>query len=70
MAGGATIFLIVVIVMLLGLAYGYYTRKGSGIDQHPQGGERGQAAAGADGPSRISSAEDETEGAPSTYGTR
>ena len=70
LAGGATIFLVFVIVMLFALAYGYYTRKGSGIDQHPQGGERDDASSGADGPSRISSAEDETEGAPSSFGTR
>ena len=52
------------------VSFGYYTRKGSGIDQHPQGsGGGGNSAPGADGKSRISSAEDEGDGQISTHGT-
>jgi hypothetical protein len=57
MAGGAYIFLGVIIVFLLGVVYSYYTRRGSGIEQRPRGAERGDAQAGATGPSRISAAE-------------
>ena len=70
LAGGSTIFLVFMIVMLFALAYGYYTRTGSGIDQHPQGGERDDASSGADGPSTIASTDGDKEGAPSSFGTR
>jgi hypothetical protein len=57
MAGGAFIFLGVIVGLFLAVAYSYYTRRGSGINQRPRGGERGDAQAGAAGPSRISAAE-------------
>lgn len=57
MATGAMIFLAFIIVMFFVLVYSYYTRTGSGINQRPSDG-RGQAP-GAEGPSRISSAERE-----------
>jgi hypothetical protein len=57
LAGGALIFLVFVIILLLAVAYGYYTRRGSGINQRPRGGGRGDSQAGARGASRISSAE-------------
>lgn len=34
LAGGSFIFLAFVIVLILAVAYGYYSRRGSGIDQH------------------------------------
>ena len=34
LAGGSWIFLAFLIIALLGVAYGYYSIKGSGIDQH------------------------------------
>ena len=69
MSSGWTI-LIVGVVLFLAVVYGFYTRRGSGISQRPYDPERGDAASGAAGPSRISSAEDETEGIPDTHGTR
>jgi hypothetical protein len=59
-----------VVFMVLALAYGFYSRRGSGIDQHPRGaGHTGDPGVGAS-PSRISSAEDETEGIFDSRGTR
>ena len=37
MAGGADIFLAVIIVLLFAVIYGLYTARGSGIAQHPYG---------------------------------
>jgi hypothetical protein len=70
MSGGAWIFLIIIVLLFFALVYGSYTRRGSGINQRPHDRARGDAAGGAAGPSRISSAEDETEGAPDTHGTK
>jgi hypothetical protein len=70
---GSAIFILVVLVILLGAIASLYTRRGSGIDQHPQGGERREAPGVAEGPSRISAADEPGvhEGEPpSTHGTR
>jgi hypothetical protein len=56
-ASGSLIFLAVIIVFLLAVVYGFFTRTGSGINQRPTDGRGG--APGAEGPSRISSAERE-----------
>ncbi len=66
--GGATIFAIFLVVMLFVLAYGMYTRKGSGINQRPQGDNMGRA--GAQGKSRIANANDSTEGDINSHGTK
>ena len=70
MSTGAWIFLIFIVILFIALIVGFYTRRGSGIDQRPHDPARGDAAGGAAGPSRISSAEDETEGVPDSRGTR
>ena len=57
LAGGSMIFLAFLVATVFVVAYSYYTRAGSGIGQRPRGAERGDAQAGATGPSRISSAE-------------
>jgi hypothetical protein len=56
-AGGSFIFLAVIIVFFLAVVYGFFTRRGSGINQRPTDGRGG--APGAEGSSRISSAERE-----------
>ncbi|MFL5845999.1 MAG: hypothetical protein ACJ762_15025 [Solirubrobacteraceae bacterium] len=56
-AGGSMIFLAFVIVFLLAVVYAFFTRTGSGINQRPSDGRGG--APGAEGASRISSAERE-----------
>jgi hypothetical protein len=58
LAGGSIIFLGFLIGTVFAIAYSYYTRRGSGINQRPRGAERGDAQSGATGPSRISAAED------------
>jgi hypothetical protein len=63
MSGGAWIFLIFIVLLFFALVYGFYTRRGSGINQRPHDPNREGSASGAVGRSRISSAEDETEGA-------
>lgn len=57
LAGGSFIFLAFIIVFLLAIVFGFFTRRGSGINQRPSDG-RGEAP-GAEGASRISSAERE-----------
>jgi len=37
LAGGALIFGIFLVVFTLAVIYGLYTRRGSGIDEHPYG---------------------------------
>lgn len=70
MTDGGWIFLIVIVLLFVALVYGFYTRRGSAINQRPYDPARGDGASGAAGPSRMSTAEDETEGVPDTHGTR
>ena len=53
LADGAWIFGGVIVVWLLSIAYGYYTRRGSGINQRPHGSVYSQAP-GAETPSVLS----------------
>lgn len=53
LAGGSLILLGFMVFMFVGVVVGYYTRRGSGIDEHPYGKIYG-GAPGAIGPSRIS----------------
>ncbi len=50
-ASGGTIFIVFVVLMLFVLAYVSYTKKGSGIDDHPSSG--GDGAPGSDAPSEV-----------------
>ena len=68
--GSSVIVPLACVAGLFIVSFGWYTRRGSAIDQHPQGaGGGGNTAPGADGSSRISSAEDEGDGQISTHGT-
>jgi hypothetical protein len=53
LADGAWIFGGVIVVWLVSIAYGYYTRRGSAINQRPHGGVYSQAP-GAKTPSVLS----------------
>jgi hypothetical protein len=61
MAGGSEFILIVMAVLFVGVAYGYYTVKGSGISETPYGKVYGGApgafspasASGKDATSRV-----------------
>ena len=68
MAGGSLIFLAFIIVFLLALAYGFYSRRGSAINQRPTDG-RGEAA-GAEGKSFITTTDDEAERTVGTHGAK
>jgi hypothetical protein len=59
LSGGAWIFLGVVILMLVGLVIGFYTRRGSGVDLHPYRHVHG-GAPGADTPSHDAGGSDRT----------
>lgn len=61
---GAYIFLAVVIVIIIGVALAY-SRRGSGISEHPIDGR--SAAPGAGGPTEFESSEEEL---PGNAGTR
>jgi hypothetical protein len=68
LAGGSLVFLAFVIVFGLAIAFGYYTRRGSGINQRPSDG-RGEAP-GADGASSITTTRgDGDERTVGTHGT-
>jgi hypothetical protein len=62
------VLVVVVVVILAGLVYGFYTRSGSGISEHPLGVS--DEAPGAEGRSEVSG-KDEGEGSTfDTHGTR
>src|SRR4051794_41491771 len=61
LSGGAWIFLGVVILMLVGLIIGFYTRRGSGVDLHPYRHVHG-GAPGADTPAHDAGGSDRTAG--------
>ncbi len=68
LAGGSSIFLAVIVVLLGGLIYGMFTRVGSGIDHHPNDGSDG--APGAKGPSETSGRDEGEGSALDDHGTR
>lgn len=69
LAGGSLMLVVFLVVLFFAIAYGYYTKAGSGISQRPSDG-RGQAP-GADGPSSITTTEgDGDERTVGTHGTR
>ena len=68
MGEGAWILLIVILLMLAGVVYGFFTRAGSGINQHRQ--SRTHGAPGSRGKTEVSG-KDEGEGSTlDTHGTR
>ena len=60
LSGGAWIFIGVVILMLVGVIIGFYTRRGSGMDLHPYRHVHG-GAPGADHPTHDAGGSDRTE---------
>ncbi|HYP49155.1 MAG TPA: hypothetical protein VEQ61_11000 [Thermoleophilaceae bacterium] len=68
LADGSWIFLLVLVLILVGIIFGYYTRTGSGIDQHPSDGLDG--APGAEGQSELSGRDEGEGSALDTHGTR
>jgi hypothetical protein len=64
------IVLIVVVLTLAGATYGIFTRRGSGIDQHPRGGDHVESPGVGEGESRMSSHAEENDGAFDSHGTR
>lgn len=64
------IVLIVVVVTLAAAAYGIFTRRGSGIDSHPRGGDHVGSPGVGEGQSRTSSHVEENEGAFDSHGTK
>jgi hypothetical protein len=64
------IVLIVVALVLVGAAYGLFTRRGSGIDPHPRGGEHVGSPGVGEGESRMSGAVDDSDGVFDSRGTK
>jgi hypothetical protein len=58
----------IVLVILAGVVYGFYTRSGSGIEEHPSDGMDG--APGAHGRSEVSGKDEGQGSAFETHGTR
>jgi hypothetical protein len=67
LAGGAWIFAAFLVLFLLSLTYGLYTRRGSGINQRPYANAY-TSAPGARGPSTLS--HDQSAATRYTRGTR
>jgi hypothetical protein len=67
-AGGAYIFVAVLVVGFFIVAYGWYSRSGSTINQRPHDGREGSA--GARGKSSISTTESDVERTVGTRGTK
>lgn len=63
------IVLIVVVLTLLGATYGIFTHRGSGIDQHPRGGDHVGSPGVGEGEGQMSSHVEENEGAFDSHGT-
>lgn len=68
LAGGSLIFVAIVVLILAGVVYGFYTRGGSGIDEHPSDGQ--DSAPGAEGRSEVSGKDQGEGSAFDTHGTR
>ena len=68
LAGGAWIFLAVVIALTISMIYGLYTRRGSGIDQHTYGNRYSSAPGANKIPNSLS--HDESAATRYTRGTR
>ena len=68
LANGSFIFVAVVVVIFFAVAFGFYTRRGSGIDEHPSDGLDG--APGAQGRSEVSGKDQGESSALDTHGTR
>jgi hypothetical protein len=56
------IVIIVVVLTLAGTAYGIFTYRGSGIEQHPRGGDHVESPGVGEGLGRMSGHTDESEG--------
>jgi hypothetical protein len=64
------IVLVVVVLTLLGAAYGIFTRRGSGIDAHPRGGDHVESPGVGEGASRVSGDTSENDGPFDSRGTK
>jgi flagellar basal body-associated protein FliL len=62
------ILIAILLVIFAGVIYGYFTRSGSGIDEHPSDGLDG--APGAKGPSEVSGKDQGEISTLDTHGTR
>lgn len=69
LAGGSFIFLGFIFFMFVAVVVGFYTRKGSGIDEHPYGKIYG-GAPGAHGPGSASGRDDRVAMSTWSRGTR
>jgi hypothetical protein len=63
------IVLIVVVLTLVGVMYGIYTHRGSGIEQHPRGGDHVQSPGVGEGEGRMSGHTDESGAAFDSHGS-
>jgi hypothetical protein len=59
-----TIVLVVVVLTLMGAAYGIYTHRGSGIEDHPRGGDHVGSPGVGEGKGRMATGTDERDDAP------
>lgn len=58
------------VILFLAVIVGYYTRRGSDINQHPQGRSRSEAPGVGEGSSAIAGSQDGERDPLDTHGTR
>jgi hypothetical protein len=64
-----TIVLVVVVLTLVGAAYGIYTRRGSGIEDHPRGGDHVGSPGVGEGKGRMSGGADKNDATFDSHGS-
>jgi hypothetical protein len=69
-SSGGLIVALLFVVIIVGVAFGIFSRPGSEIDDHPLGGERGDGAPGAEGPSEVEGKDAGSSSAFDEHGTR
>ena len=63
-------FGVFVVLFFVGIVYGFYTRRGSAINQRPQGASQGEAPGVGEGPSRVAGKDEGEQERFDEHGTR
>lgn len=61
---------VIIVIVLAGLVWAYTTRRGSGIDQHPQGDSLSEAPGVGSGSSRVAGTDEGEQERFDEHGTR
>ena len=67
---GNIAFGVFVAIFFFAIVYGFYTRRGSGINQRPQGASQGESPGVGEGPSRVAGKDEGEQERFDEHGTR